>query len=98
MAEVYERVKEGEKLSRPLAETGIFPSMAIQMITVGEETGRMAEMLLRVADNYEKVVKNMVERFTNLLGPVMILIMGVVVAFIVISMLLAIFSMNEIPF
>ncbi len=98
MAEVYERVKEGEKLTRPLADTGIFPSMAIQMITVGEETGRMSEMLLRVADNYEKVVRNLVERFTNLLGPILILFMGLVVALIVISMLLAIFSMNDLPF
>jgi len=98
MGEVYERVKEGERLSKPLSETGIFPSLAIQMITVGEETGRLDEMLLRVAENYEKVVRNMVKRFVSLLEPAMILAMGLVVGFIVISMLMAIFSMNEMPF
>ncbi|MDM8517987.1 type II secretion system F family protein, partial [Desulfobacterales bacterium HSG16] len=94
---VHKRVKEGERLSKPLGESGIFPSLAVQMIMVGEETGRLDEMLLRVADNYEKTVKNLVHRLVSLLEPVLILIMGCVVAFIVISMLLGIFSMNELP-
>lgn len=98
LGRVHDRVKEGEKLSRPLEDTGVFPSLAIQMITVGEETGRLEEMLLRVADNYEKVMKNMVKRLIGFLEPAMILGMGIVVAFIVISMLMAIFSMNEMPF
>jgi type II secretion system protein F len=98
LSEVHERVKEGERLSKPLEDTGVFPSLAIQMITVGEETGKLEEMLLRVADNYEKILKNMVRRLIGFLEPAMILVMGVVVAFIVISMLMAIFSMNEIPF
>ena len=54
MEEVYDRVKEGDKLSKPLNDSGVFPSLAIQMITVGEETGRLDSMLLRVAENYEK--------------------------------------------
>jgi len=98
MEEVYERVKEGERLSVPLSDSGVFPSLAIQMITVGEETGRLDSMLLRVAENYEKMVKNMVKRFVSLLEPAMILAMGLVVGFIVLSMLMAIFSMNEMPF
>lgn len=98
MQRVYDRVQEGERMSRPLAETGHFPSMAVQMITVGEESGRLEEMLLRVADNYEKIVRNLVKRLISLLEPTLILIMGVVVGFIVISMLMAIFSMNEMPF
>lgn len=98
MGEICERVKEGERLSKPLAEMEIFPSLAIQMIMVGEETGRLDEMLLKVAENYEKVVRNMVKRFISLLEPAMILAMGLVVGFIVISMLMAIFSMNEMPF
>ncbi len=89
MKKIRERVKEGERLSKPLEDTGIFPSLAVQMITVGEESGRLDEMLLRVADNYEKVVRNMVKRFISLLEPVMILIMGIVVGFIIISMLTA---------
>lgn len=98
MGEICERVKEGERLSRPLNEMKIFPSLAVQMITVGEETGRLDSMLLRVAENYEKIVKDMVKRFISFLEPAMILAMGVVVGFIVISMLMAIFSMNEMPF
>jgi len=98
MGKIYERVKEGEMLTKPLGEAGIFPTLAIQMITVGEETGRLDEMLLRVAETYEKMVRNMVKRFISLLEPVMILGMGLVVGFIVISMLMAIFSMSEMPF
>ncbi len=95
---VHDRIKEGERLSKPLADTGAFPSLAVQMITVGEETGQLEQMLLRVAENYEKITRNMVKRLISFLEPAMILVMGIVVAFIVISMLMAIFSMNELPF
>lgn len=98
LGKVYDRVKEGEKLSRPLGEIDMFPSLAIQMITVGEETGRLGEMLLRVAENYEKAARDTVRRLVSLLEPAMILGMGIVVGFIVISMMMAIFSMNEMPF
>lgn len=98
MTDVHQRVKEGDRLATPLAASRIFPSLAVQMITVGEETGRLDEMLLKVADNYEKVVRNQVRRLVNLLEPALILVMGLIVGFIVISMLMAIFSMNEMPF
>ncbi|MEZ4524591.1 MAG: type II secretion system inner membrane protein GspF [Desulfobacterales bacterium] len=95
---VRDRVKEGERLSKPLEDTQVFPSLAVQMITVGEESGKLDEMLVRVAQNYEKTVRNTVKRLISLLEPAMILVMGLVVGFIVISMLTAIFSMNEMPF
>jgi general secretion pathway protein F len=98
MEQVRLKVKEGDRLAPTLAHVGVFPSLALQMITVGEETGRLEEMLLRIADNYEKALTMVVKRFTSLLEPVMILAMAVVVGFIVISMLMAIFSMNELPF
>jgi general secretion pathway protein F len=98
LGNVYNRVKEGERLSRPLGEIDVFPSLAIQMITVGEETGRLDEMLLRVAENYEKVARDTVRRLVSFLEPAMILGMGVVVGFIVISMMMAIFSINDMPF
>jgi general secretion pathway protein F len=98
MDDIREKVQKGDRLSKPLHSSGYFPSLAIQMITVGEETGRLDEMLLKVAENYEKIVKSMVKRFIGLLEPAMILIMGLLVGFIVISMLMAIFSINEIPF
>ncbi|MCJ8499370.1 type II secretion system F family protein [Desulfatitalea alkaliphila] len=98
MEQVRLKVKEGDRLAPSLAQAGLFPSLALQMITVGEETGRLEEMLFRIADNYEKALTMAVKRFTSLIEPVMILAMAIVVGFIVISMLMAIFSMNELPF
>jgi len=97
MDDIYDRVKEGERLSTPLTQSQIFPSLAVHMIKVGEETGNLSGMLLKVADNYEKIVKNLVKRGISLIEPLMILFMGIVVGFIVISMLMAIFSMNDMP-
>lgn len=96
--DVREKVQKGDRLAKPLSNTGVFPSLAIQMITVGEETGRLDDMLLKVAENYEKVVRATIKRFISFLEPAMILIMGIIVGAIVISMLMAIFSINEIPF
>lgn len=98
MQTVRSRIKAGDRLAATLEKIGFFPSLALQMIAVGEETGRLEEMLLRVADNYEKSLRNLVKRFISLLEPAMILVMAVIVGFIVISMLMAIFSMNELPF
>jgi type II secretion system protein F len=95
---VNNRVKEGDTLSAPLEQADVFPPLAVQMIAVGEETGKLDDMLLKVADNYDKSVRNMIKRFVNLLEPAMILAMGLMVGFIVISMLMAVFSMNEVPF
>ncbi|MBU0484150.1 MAG: type II secretion system F family protein [Proteobacteria bacterium] len=98
LEKVHRRVKEGEKLAGPLADIGVFPALAIQMIMVGEETGRLDAMLLRVADNYEKIVRNLIKQFIGMLEPVMILAMGLLIGFIVITMLMAIFSINDLPF
>ncbi|OGP73823.1 MAG: type II secretion system protein GspF [Deltaproteobacteria bacterium RBG_16_50_11] len=95
---VHDRLREGKGVSRSLEETKIFPALAVHMINVGEETGRLDEMLLKTAETYEVSVQNAVKRFVSLLEPLIILVMGGVVGFIVISMLLAIFSINEIPF
>jgi type II secretion system protein F len=95
---VHDRLREGKAISKSLGETEIFPPLAIQMIGVGEETGRLDEMLIRVAETYEENVQSSLKRFVSLLEPMIILFMGTVVGFIVISMLLAIFSINEIPF
>ena len=98
IAYVHDRLREGKAISKSLAETEIFPPLAIQMIGVGEETGRLDEMLIRVAETYEENVQSSLKRFVSLLEPIIILFMGTVVGFIVISMLLAIFSINEMPF
>lgn len=94
----HDRLREGKGISKSLVETGVFPPLAIQMIGVGEETGRLDEMLLRVAEVYEENVQMALKRFVSLLEPIVIVLMGGLVGFIVISMLLAIFSINEIPF
>ncbi len=98
MKDVQAKVKEGDRLSKSLADAGILPSLGLQMIIVGEESGKLEDMLLQVAGSYEKSVRENVKRLTALLEPVMILIMGLVVGFVVISMLMGIFSMNDIPF
>lgn len=95
---VHDRLREGKGISKSLEETGVFPPLAIHMIGVGEETGKLDEMLSRVAETYEENVQTSVKRFVSLLEPLIIVIMGGVVFFIVVSILLAIFSINEIPF
>ncbi len=95
---IQDRVKEGESMARPMASAGYFPPLAVQMVTVGEETGTLDLMLLKIADSYDKHLRSLIKRLINLLEPVMILVMGLVVGFVVISMLMAIFSINELPF
>ena len=98
ISHLHDRIREGKPVARTLEETQIFPPLAVHMISVGEETGRIEEMLNKVAGTYEENVQTTVKRFVSLLEPLIILVMGGVVGFIVISMLLAIFSINEIPF
>jgi general secretion pathway protein F len=98
IADVSRGAKEGKGIAAPLAEANVFPPLALSMIRVGEETGQLDEMLLKVADSYEKSLKQAVRRFISLLEPVLILIMGVVIGFIVVSMLMAVFSITELPF
>ena len=89
--------KEGRGISDPLSQTGVFPPLALSMIRVGEETGTIDQMLIRVAVIYEKSMKQAVKRLMSLLEPIMILFMGLVIGFIVVSMLLAVFSISDIP-
>jgi type II secretion system protein F len=98
IGEVQTGIKQGGGISRILQESKIFPPLAVHMIAVGEETGRLDEMLIKVAENYEVALQNSLKRFINLLEPLIILLMGGVVGFIVVSMLMAIFSVNDLPF
>lgn len=94
---LQEGVKQGAGLAAPMGESGVFPPLALHMVRVGEETGRLEDMLLKVADAFEADVRTTVKRLIGLLEPAIILSMGVLVAFIVVAMLMAIFSINEIP-
>jgi len=89
-------VKRGGTIAAGMQEQTLFPSLAIHMVRVGEETGRMEEMLLKVADTFETDVRIEMKRTLGLLEPTIILLMGVLVAFIVVAMLMAIFSINEV--
>ena len=83
---VHESVKEGETITAPLEASGIFPPMVVSMVDVGEQTGALPEMLLKIADNYDEEVDNAVAAMTSLLEPLMIVFLAVVVGSIVIAM------------
>jgi general secretion pathway protein F len=91
-------IKEGKGIAQPLSDAKIFPQLALSMIKVGEETGQLDTMLLKIAATYEKSLKVSVKRFVSFLEPALILGMGLLTGFIVISMLMAIFSITDIPF
>ncbi len=98
LGEVAEHVKTGRGLADPLLEAGDLPKLAVQMIRVGEETGQLQEMLLQVADTYDGEVQTAVKRLLTLLEPALILGLGVVIAGIIMSILVAILSLNELAF
>ena len=94
---VHESVKEGETITAPLEASGIFPPMVISMVDVGEQTGALPEMLLKIADNYDDEVDNAVAAMTSLLEPIMIVFLAVVVGSIVIAMFLPLIDlMNKV--
>ena len=98
LGEVAEHVKTGRGLADPLLEAGRFPKLAVQMIRVGEETGQLQEMLLQVADTYDGEVQTAVKRMLTLLEPALILGLGVIIAGIIMSILVAILSLNDLAF
>jgi type IV pilus assembly protein PilC len=95
MDDVYESVKRGGSIAKPLEEHPTFPPMVSHMVAVGEETGQLDTMLAKVADFYEAEVDAKVKALTALLEPVMIVWVGAIVGFIVISMYLPIFSLYD---
>jgi type IV pilus assembly protein PilC len=92
---VHDRVKAGEGIASPLAETKVFPELVPSMIAVGEETGELPAMLDRVADSYEDEVDNAVAALTSILEPVMIVLMAVVVGIVVVALFLPLVSMIQ---
>lgn len=86
-------IREGQKLSDPLAASGLFPSMVTHMIDVGEESGRLSEMLVKVGDFYDTEVDCAVKGLTSMIEPMLIIFLGVVVGFIAISVMTPIFKL-----
>lgn len=95
IARAAKEVEEGQSLATPLAASGLFPPMVTEMIAVGEQTGSLEKMLNRIAVAYETEAQSDIMVMTSLLEPIMILVMGLVVGFIVVSILLPIFEMNQ---
>jgi general secretion pathway protein F len=93
---VAQGVKRGEGLSTPLRKAGQFPPLAAHLLSVGEETGQLDKMFARMAEIYENDTKAAIKRFTSLFEPLIILVMGVIVGALILSMLLAITSINEV--
>jgi len=92
---VIAKLREGKGFGRPLAETGLYPKLAVQMILVGEESGRLEEMLTRVADIYDREVQLAIKRFLSVLEPILILSLAVLIGGIVFSILLGVMGMSE---
>lgn len=89
------QIKQGMTLSLALAEFNVFPKLAIQMIKMGEETGRLEEMLIKIANIYDKQLGNSIQRMLSLLEPSLIIFLGVMIGGIIVSILLAILSVND---
>ena len=94
---VARELKEGRGLGRPMMETGRFPMLAVHMIQVGEETGRLDDMLMQVAETYDREVDVAIRKALALLQPVMIVVMALVIGFIIIAILAAMLSVYDLP-
>jgi general secretion pathway protein F len=93
---VAQGVKRGEGIAGPLRKTGQFPPLAAHLLMVGEETGKLDAMFSRMSDIYDTDTRNAIRRFTSLFEPIIILVMGVLIGSLILSMLLAITSINEV--
>ncbi len=97
MDDIVSGIKKGEGLARPIKEAAIFPSFAVHLLEVGEETGRLDDMLLQIADTYDRDLRTTTKRLIALFEPAMILVMGLIIGVMVVSMLYSIFSINDVP-
>jgi general secretion pathway protein F len=93
---VMQGVKRGEGISGPIRRVGVFPPLASHLLSVGEETGRLDHMFSRMADIYEADTRTAIRRFTSLFEPLVILVLGIIVGALILSMMLAITSINEV--
>jgi len=98
LEDAEQQLKQGRSMSEALVNSRCFPKLAIQMIKMGEETGRMEEMLTRVATIYDKQLRTAIERMLALFEPVLIISLGLMIAGIIVSILLAILSVNDLAF
>ncbi|MGD0309519.1 MAG: type II secretion system F family protein [Acidobacteriota bacterium] len=90
-------IKKGEGIAQPMKHSGVFPPLAMHLIEVGEESGKLDTMLIQVAEVYDTEVRNAVKNLIAFFEPALILLMGVIIGTVVVSMLMAIFSINDVP-
>jgi general secretion pathway protein F len=90
-----ENVREGEPIADPLRRSGLFPPVVVQMVAVGERSGELEKMLLKISDSFDRTVETRITALMSLLEPVIILVMGLVVGFIVIAIMLPILQMSS---
>jgi general secretion pathway protein F len=90
-------IKKGEGIASPMKQSGVFPPLAMHLVEVGEESGKLDAMLTQVADVYDTDVRNSVKNLIAFFEPALILVMGIIIGTIVVSMLVAIFSINDVP-
>ena len=95
MDDVYASVRQGGTISKPLTDHPVFPAMVSHMVSVGEDSGQLETMLEKIADFYDAEVDAKVKALTSLIEPVLIMFVGGIVGFIVISMYLPIFSLYD---
>ncbi|MEK6634754.1 MAG: type II secretion system F family protein [Planctomycetota bacterium] len=98
LIDIKANVKEGASLTVSLAQRGFLPEIAIHLLKVGEETGNLDQMLLKVADNFDNDAEQRMKRLVTMIEPMLIVLMGAVIGIIVISMLTAILSVNDLRF
>lgn len=98
MDPITKGVKKGDGMAQPMIQSGVFPKMAIQLVTVGEETGTLGDMFIKISDIYQKNMEQTIKRILAAFEPVMIFIMFIVVGFIVAAMLLAVTSLSTTSF
>jgi general secretion pathway protein F len=95
--DISRELKEGRGMSKPMLESNVFPKLAVQMISVGEETGKLDQMLFQVADVYDREVAQAIKRAMALLQPILIIGLAIVIGGIIMSILVAMFSLMELP-
>jgi type IV pilus assembly protein PilC len=91
-----EKISEGKTMAEPLAESGVFPGMVVQMIAVGESTGALDQMLSKIADFYDEEVDVAVDALTSLMEPLMLVLLGGLVGYFLIAMYLPIFNLASV--
>ncbi len=98
LQDIYKGVRQGKTLSQLMKQFSVFPSIMVHLVSIGEETGEMGRMLLKIADDFEEKLQHDTKVFLSLVEPITIVLMGVVIGGVILSMLLAIFGINDVSF